>query len=189
MKTTVVWMIAIFLTAAVTGSGGQSNDVYDRVCIHDGAPLYSNPERNVDKTGPTADRWTFAKWLETSEIGTERVRLENGEEWWVERHDFYPVYRVVSDKPAEVLGVYYKDPPADGTKPGGKPDASKVIGHLEPGELVAGNPLAQSFNNTLPIENEAGLSGYVDYDDLELAGEPGWGTADPGSLELYPVEE
>jgi len=194
MKTTVISMTLILLTAAVPAGADETGaepatNVYDRVCIHDGAPLYDNPARNAGKRGPTADRWTFAKWLETSEIGTEKVRLESGEEWWVERHDFYPVYRVIGTGPVEVLGVYFKDAPEEGKKPGKKPDAAKVIGYLDPGTLVAGNPLAQAFNNTLPVENEAGLTGFVDQWFLELVGEPGWGSADPGSVELYPAEE
>lgn len=186
MKTTVIGMLTLLILAPMPS---RAFETWDRVCIHDGAPLCDNPERNVEKTDPTAERWTFAKWLETSEIGTELVRLENGDVWWVERHDFYPVYRVVGTEPVEVLGVYYKDPPEDDKKPGKKPDATKVIGHLEPGELVAANPLAQAFDNTLPIENEAGLVGYTDLNSLELVGEPGWGMSDPDSLELYPAEE
>jgi hypothetical protein len=186
VKTTVIGMLTLLILAPMPSRAFEN---WDRVCIHDGAPLYDSPERNVDETGPTADRWTMAKWLETSEIGTELVRFENRDEWWVERHDFYPLYRVKGTEPVEVLGVYYKDAPVDGTKPGKKPDAAKVIGHLKPGELVAGNPLEQAFNNTLPIENEAGLTGYVNRDSLELVGEPGWGTSDPDSLELYPAEE
>jgi hypothetical protein len=186
MKTTVIGMLTLLILAPMPS---RAFETWDRVCIHDGARLYDNPERNVEKTGPAAERWTFAKWLETSEIGTEFVRFENGDEWWVERHDFYPLYRVKGTEPVEVLGVYYKNAPEDDTKPGKKPDASKVIGHLEPGELVAGNPLEQAFNNTLPIENEAGLTGFVDRDSLELVGEPGWGMGHPDSLELYPAEE
>jgi hypothetical protein len=186
VKTTVIGMLTLLILAPMPSRAFEN---WDRVCIHDGAPLYDSPERNVDETGPTADRWTMAKWLETSEIGTELVRFENRDEWWVERHDFYPVYRVIGTEPVEVLGVYYKDAPEGETKPGKKPDAAKVIGHLKPGELVAGNPLEQAFNNTLPIENEAGLTGYVNRDSLELVGEPGWGTSDPDSLELYPAEE
>jgi hypothetical protein len=186
MKTAVIGMFTLLILAPMPS---RAFETWDRVCIHDGAPLYSNPERNAEEDDPTAKRWTLAKWLETSEIGTELVRLENGEVWWVERHDFYPVYRVFGAEPVEVLGAYYKDPPEDDTKPDGKPDTSKVIGHLDPGELVAGNPLEQAFNNTMPIENETGLTGYVDRESLELVGEPGWGMGHPDSLELYPAEE
>lgn len=189
MKAMVNKMLTVFLitaagAAAETGAG-QADGHPDRVSIHNDAPLYENADRTGVKAA--ADRWTFGKWLETSEVGTERVRLQNGEEWYVERYDFYPVYRVIGTEPAEVLSAYYKDAPEAGKKPGKKPDAARVVGYLEPGTLVAGDPLAQAFNNTLPVEDETGFLGFVDQNRLELVGEPGWGEARPESLDLFPL--
>lgn len=146
--------------------------VGDRVCV-DEVQLFQNPDLSANKTYKTVQPWTFAQFREVSETGVEFVRLEDGTEGWAPFNSFYPVYRVISSEPVEVLHVYYADPPDDGKSPGHKPDASRIGGYLQPGELVAAAPEAQALMDTLPITAESGLGGYADYASLTPVGHPG----------------
>ncbi len=146
--------------------------VGDRVCV-DEAQLFDGVDIGTAKVVATVPRWTFAQFRKVSENGVEFVRLEDGTEGWIPHYEFYPVYRVNSNEPVEVLHVYYADPPKDGSKPGHKPDASKVGGYLQPGELIAAAPEAQALMDTLLITAESGLGGYANYASLTPVGHPG----------------
>jgi len=146
--------------------------VGDRVCVEE-VQLYDEPDLSSDRKDPTVPAWTFAQFRETSENWLELIRLEDGSEGWVPHNSFYPVYRVTSDEPVEVLHVYYADAPEDGTKPGHKPDAARVGGYLQPGELVAVAPEAQALSHTFLVTAESGLGGYADAESLEPVGSPG----------------
>ncbi|MCP4230603.1 MAG: hypothetical protein GY771_10740 [bacterium] len=146
--------------------------VGDRVCVEE-VQLFDDPNFNVEKTGPIVPRWTFGQFREKSENGVELIRFEDGREGWAPHSSFYPVYRVTSDEPVEVLHVYYADPPEDGKKPGHKPDAASVGGYLQPGEPVAAAPEAQALMDTYLITAESGLGGYADAASLEPVGNPG----------------
>ena len=146
--------------------------VGDRVCVEE-VQFFDNPDLNADKSGLTVPRWTFAQFRKKSEDGVEFVRLENGSEGWVPYNSFYPVYRVTSDEPVEVLHVYYADAPEDGKKPGYKPDAARVGGYLQPGELVAVAPEAQALSHTDLVTAESGLGGYADAESLQPIGHSG----------------
>ncbi len=186
MKKLVIAMIILFVTVPVSADEPEVLEdpfapppwepsdefVGDQVCVEK-VQLFDSPDFNVDKTGPTVPRWTFAQFRKKSENGVKLVRLEDGREGWTHYDSFYPVYRVTSDEPVEVLHVYYADPPEDGKSPGHKPDAARIGGYLQPGELVAAAPNAQALSHTYLVTAESGLGGYADAASLEPVGHPG----------------
>jgi hypothetical protein len=186
MKKLVIAMFIIFATVPVSADEPEVLEdpfapppwepsdefVGDRVCV-DEVQLFQNPDLSANKTYMIVQPWTFAQFHEKSENGVEFIRLEDGREGWVPYDSFYPVYRVTTEESVEVLHVYYANPPEDGKSPGHKPDAARVGGYLQPGELVAVAPDAQALSHTYLVTAESGLGGYADAASLEPIGHSG----------------
>jgi hypothetical protein len=187
MKRILLFLMIILISGSnlfSEDSGNMSSDeiVYDRVCIKDSAKLYTKPDRSDIKG--KVDFWTFASYLKTDETGIELVLLENGDEVWVERNDFYPVYRIIGDADVEYYEVYFTEEQLKKKKPGGKPGGIRVKDLIPPGELVGGIPIAQAPAGTIQVIRGDNTYGYINAKNLILVGEPGWGMDEFNGLEL-----
>ena len=152
----------------------QKVEVCDRVTVKDGVELYGNEKRENEESMPPVKRWTFGRFLGKSDYGTDKLSFADGSIWWVNRDDFWPVYRVTGSKPLEIVGIFAKEGYEKAKKNGPDKLEQRTVGWLQPGELVAVNSTAQALLKTYLVETESGLGGYADAEFLEPVGDTGW---------------
>jgi hypothetical protein len=147
--------------------------VWDRVSVKEESDLYSNSLRENEESVPPVPRWTFARFLEKANNGTEKLQFADGSVWWVNRDDFWPVYQATGDQPVEIVGIFAKTGYEKAKK--NEPDKleKRHVGWIEPGQMVAAEPAAQALLNTYLVETEDGLGGYADAQFLQPVGDPG----------------
>ena len=152
----------------------QKVDIWDRVSVKDSVELYGNEKRENEESVPPVGRWIFARFLEKSSYGTQKLRFADGSVWWADMDDFWPVYKVTGPQPVEIVGIFAKE----GYEKAKKNESDKLeqrhVGWIGPGELVAVNSAAQAPLKTYLVITEDGLSGYADMEFLEPVGDTGW---------------
>lgn len=154
----LLMVLSVFLLFTITPSESD-NEIYDRVCVVDEGRIYK--DSMCQKIAGVVDRWTFAEYLESSDYNSEKVRLESGEEYWVNIDEWYIVYEVVPEEgeTTDLLKAYKKYPER----------GIEVVKTLKEGELVGGT-FGEALVGTIPVKVKSGESGFVYLRDLQAVG-------------------
>jgi hypothetical protein len=157
--------ILLLFSITIANSDDEDNDMsdkdtYDRVCVVDEAIIYK--DSMCQKIAGVVDRWTFAEYLESSDYNSEKVRLESGDEYWVNTDEWYIVYEVLPEdgETTDLLKAYKKYPEK----------GIEVIKTLKIGELVGGT-FGEALLGTIPVKTKSGKSGFVYLRDLKAVGD------------------
>jgi hypothetical protein len=147
--------------------------VWDRVSVKEESNLYANSLRENEESVPPVPRWTFARFLERANNGTEKLQFADGSIWWVDRDNFWPVYQATGEQPVEIVGVFAKAGYEKAKKNEPEKLELKHIGWIEPGQHVAVERSAQALLNTYLIQTENKVIGYADGQFLQPVGDAG----------------
>jgi len=177
-------MIALIIMAAAALSMTMPGDTgmllkageemqWDRASVKDGAEFFGNEKRENEESLPPVKRWTLGKFLERSQYGTEKLQFADGGVWWVNQHDFLPLYRVKSSQQVEVFGVFAKPGYETAKKYESDKLERRTVCYLQPGDVVAADRFSQAILGTYVIYTADGKSGYAMAETLEPVGDPG----------------
>ncbi len=166
-----MWIVAIMIMVAPALAAAQAQIVAtpDRANMAPAQP-YDNPRLECKESLPVIKPWSKGKFLDRSDSNSsELIQFANGDKYWFKIGDFFPLYKVKSDKPVEIKS--YRAGHDDDGKLRWEIKSLVPPMFLRPGEIVALDPTELQLMNLYRFYTEDGRSGVVSMWDLVMVGE------------------